>query len=380
MKEPVVIKSYQINGLKFVMDPSVPFEDILSCLAGRLEKSRKFFKDIPKGLLFEGRELSMEEQEKILECIRENSDINIVCIMEENEELQKKINEEVMKACLELEKRKLEAGLLDNLPKEAVEGKQIFEDSQKTRKKQEKTSDEALNIKTSSGEILSDKTSSGEMSDDETLSNKTSNDKISNDKTSGNETLGDEISSDKTSNGKTLDNKTLGKTSNDRTLSDRASNDKTSSSKTLNGKISKKSKFEHNQEKRNIKEQVSKQMAEDPGLFYKGNLRSGQVLESDKSIIFLGDIKPGAHVISKGNVIVLGSLRGNVFAGSAGNKKAFVVALDMQPVQVRIDDFIARSPDEPEQEKEKQAKIAFLEGENIYIEPISREVFHDIQV
>ncbi len=121
-------------------------------------------------------------------------------------------------------------------------------------------------------------------------------------------------------------------------------------------------------------------MAEDPGLFYKGNLRSGQVLESDKSIIFLGDIKPGAHLISKGNVIVLGSLRGNVFAGAAGNKKAFVVALDMQPVQVRIDDFIARSPDEPEKEKDKQAKIAFLEGENIYIEPICKEVFHDIQV
>ena len=113
MKEPVVIKSYQMNGLKLVMDPSVPFEDILNCLTGRLKKSRKFFKDIPKGLLFEGRELSVEEQERILDCIREHSDINIVCIMEENKELQEKINEEVMKACLELEKRKAEAGISD---------------------------------------------------------------------------------------------------------------------------------------------------------------------------------------------------------------------------------------------------------------------------
>ena len=65
MKEPVVIKSYQMNGLKLVMDAEISFENILNCLAGRLDKSRKFFKDIPKGLLFEGRKLSMEEQEKI---------------------------------------------------------------------------------------------------------------------------------------------------------------------------------------------------------------------------------------------------------------------------------------------------------------------------
>ena len=51
------------------------------------------------------------------------------------------------------------------------------------------------------------------------------------------------------------------------------------------------------------------------GQFYKGNLRSGQVLDVETSIIIIGDIKPGAKVISKGNVIILGSLKGNVYAG-----------------------------------------------------------------
>ena len=37
----------------------------------------------------------MEEQEKILDCIQKHSDINIVCIMEEDQELQEKINEKV---------------------------------------------------------------------------------------------------------------------------------------------------------------------------------------------------------------------------------------------------------------------------------------------
>lgn len=258
MKEPVVIKSYQLNGLKLVMEPSVPFEDILRCLEERLKKSRKFFKDIPKGLMFEGRELSFEEQEKILDCIREHSDIHIVCIMEEDEEIQKRINEKIQESCLELEKRKKEAGLDEGKEKELPDGDRRGKKAAK---------------------------------------------------------------------------------------------------------------------------QMSKQMmAEDPGLFYKGNLRSGQVLESDKSIILLGDVKPGANVISGGNIIVLGSLRGNAFAGSDGRKNAFIVALDMQPVQIRIDDFIARSPDEPEKEKDRQAKIAFLEGENIYIEPVCREVFNDIRI
>ena len=41
------------------------------------------------------------------------------------------------------------------------------------------------------------------------------------------------------------------------------------------------------------------------GQFYKGTLRSGQVLESESSIIILGDVNPGARVISTGNVVVL---------------------------------------------------------------------------
>lgn len=116
------------------------------------------------------------------------------------------------------------------------------------------------------------------------------------------------------------------------------------------------------------------------GQFYKGNLRSGQALESETSIIVIGDVNPGAKVVSKGNVVVLGSLKGNVFAGATGNEKAFVVALDMRPVQVRIADIIGRSPDKPKKEAEKEAKIAFVENGNIYIEPLTKDVINDINL
>lgn len=116
------------------------------------------------------------------------------------------------------------------------------------------------------------------------------------------------------------------------------------------------------------------------GQFYKGNLRSGQVLETETSIIVIGDVNPGASVISKGNIIVLGALKGTVFAGATGNENAFVLALDMYPVQIRIADTIARSPDNPIKDENKEAKIAFLEEGNIYIEPVNKKVLNEIRL
>lgn len=114
------------------------------------------------------------------------------------------------------------------------------------------------------------------------------------------------------------------------------------------------------------------------GQFYKGNLRSGQVLEAETSIIVIGDVKPGAKVVSKGNIIVLGSLKGNAFAGASGNENTFVLALDMSPVQIRIADTIARAPDEQKKSQQKETKVAYIEDGNIYIEPFTKDVMDDI--
>ena len=116
------------------------------------------------------------------------------------------------------------------------------------------------------------------------------------------------------------------------------------------------------------------------GQFYKGNLRSGQVLETETSIIVIGDVNPGANIVSKGNIIVLGALKGTAFAGASGNTNAFVLALDMRPGQIRIADTIARAPDHPAKEEQKEAKVAFLEEGNIYIEPINKKVLNDIRL
>ena len=124
------------------------------------------------------------------------------------------------------------------------------------------------------------------------------------------------------------------------------------------------------------------------GQFYQGTLRSGQSLESDASVVVIGDVNPGATVKAKGNIVVLGCVKGYVFAGVDGNDKAFIAALEMKPMQIRIGSYIARSSDQVSAKKrlfgkkakqgDEEAKIAFVEDENIYIEPISKSLLNEI--
>lgn len=112
--------------------------------------------------------------------------------------------------------------------------------------------------------------------------------------------------------------------------------------------------------------------------FYKGQIRSGQCMEFDQSVIVLGDVNPGATIISKGNIVILGSLRGTAVAGASGRKNSFIVAMDMHPIQLQIADILARAADKREEKIVQEPRIAFVEDENIYIEPLSKSVLNDI--
>ena len=99
-------------------------------------------------------------------------------------------------------------------------------------------------------------------------------------------------------------------------------------------------------------------------LIYKGNLRSGQDVSCEQSVIILGDVKPGANVISYGSIFILGELRGNAFAGAGGDRDAIVMALDLNPLQVRIADAIAISPETEKETKFRFGKKKLSSGEN----------------
>ena len=117
------------------------------------------------------------------------------------------------------------------------------------------------------------------------------------------------------------------------------------------------------------------------GEFYKGTLRSGQVLECETSLIVLGDVNPGAKIIAKGNIVVLGSLNGNAYAGASGDENTFVAALDMDPVQIKIGNVIGRSADKgpllaiKNRKKAMEPQMAVVSGDAILIEPITKGFF-----
>ena len=127
---------------------------------------------------------------------------------------------------------------------------------------------------------------------------------------------------------------------------------------------------------RSLNERLA-QMDANSGQFFKGNLRSGQVMEFDTSIVILGDVNAGAHVVSTGNIVILGALNGTVYAGASGKPGCFVVALKMNPMQIRIGDVIARAADQ-KTEMPKEPQIAYVNKGDIYIDELSRQTLKDI--
>ena len=125
-------------------------------------------------------------------------------------------------------------------------------------------------------------------------------------------------------------------------------------------------------------------VADNTGEFYKGTLRSGQVLKCDSSIVIIGDVNPGAKIIARGNIVIIGALKGNAYAGAAGDESCFVTALTMEPVQIKIGNIIGRSADKGPWEAIRNRKrtmepqMAMVSDGNILIEPITRELLNSI--
>lgn len=102
--------------------------------------------------------------------------------------------------------------------------------------------------------------------------------------------------------------------------------------------------------------------------FYRGTVRSGQLISFEGNLVVIGDVNPGGEVIATGNVVVMGSLRGMVHAGADGNKDAVVAALSLQPTQLRIADVITRPPDTKETRQGLMPELAYVKDELVYIE------------
>ena len=79
-------------------------------------------------------------------------------------------------------------------------------------------------------------------------------------------------------------------------------------------------------------------------LYLRNTIRSGVEVRHPGTIIICGDLNPGGSAIAAGDLFVWGRLRGVAHAGSLGNRKSCIMALQMEFTQLRIADQVARSP------------------------------------
>ncbi|MEN9204050.1 MAG: septum site-determining protein MinC [Thermostichus sp. DG_1_6_bins_120] len=80
-------------------------------------------------------------------------------------------------------------------------------------------------------------------------------------------------------------------------------------------------------------------------LYLRSTVRSGTAVRHNGSVFLLGDLNPGGEIIAGGDVWVWGRLRGLVHAGANGDPKALILALQLDPTQLRIADQVARPPE-----------------------------------
>lgn len=105
----------------------------------------------------------------------------------------------------------------------------------------------------------------------------------------------------------------------------------------------------------------NKQPLADP-LYIETTVRSGMDIRHPGSIIVFGDVNPGGSVVADGDVIIWGRLRGVAQAGASGNRQCLIMALRMEPTQMRIANLVARSPENAPSEYYPEVAYATSKG------------------
>ncbi|NEP09576.1 MAG: septum site-determining protein MinC [Symploca sp. SIO1A3] len=82
-------------------------------------------------------------------------------------------------------------------------------------------------------------------------------------------------------------------------------------------------------------------------LYLQTTVRSGVEIRHPGTIVILGDLNPGGTVIAAEDIFIWGRLRGIAHAGASGNRTCRIMALQMEPTQLRIADAVARAPETP---------------------------------
>ena len=92
-------------------------------------------------------------------------------------------------------------------------------------------------------------------------------------------------------------------------------------------------------------------------------------------MVILGDVAAGCVVKSTGSIIVLGGLYGKAYAGTEGNARTFVAALEMAPEKIKIGDF--KYIDNKKKSVfggKSKSQIAYVQDNKIILDKFTKEI------
>lgn len=121
MQDTVLIKSFQ-NGITLLLNEEADFEEILTEIGFKFSEAKNFFGSASMALSIEGRSLTETEEIRILDAIRKNSSVKIICIVGHDEET----NKNFIKALQHVEK-KLTGGDEGQFYKGTLKNREVLE-------------------------------------------------------------------------------------------------------------------------------------------------------------------------------------------------------------------------------------------------------------
>ena len=98
----VIIKGNKY-GIVVVLNPDISFDEIKEQVAEKFRESSKFFENAKMAISFEGRSLTNEEQRDILDIIGNNTDMQIVCVIDNDPDKEEVFRKTLEQKLMELE-------------------------------------------------------------------------------------------------------------------------------------------------------------------------------------------------------------------------------------------------------------------------------------
>lgn len=102
MKNTVNIKGTK-SGIIISLDDKIPYDELLTAIKDKFTSSSAFFGQAAVALAFEGRKLSDEQKYEIASIISEVSELNIVCITENDPLVEKRMKDSLNQKLADLD-------------------------------------------------------------------------------------------------------------------------------------------------------------------------------------------------------------------------------------------------------------------------------------